>query len=322
MMDNKKKFGQFFTPKSLADKMVETVIKRLEAKNSMYKVCPRDLMQLTVLDPAVGSGEMLTSWCVAVADRVYDAERSWRDKIIGATIVDIHGQFGVVVQCIDGMFWVDERGRELYQPMLVDYGSGEDGWISSSEVRKIVSRKCDDDKCFNPEYQKILSEVAMNCYGYDIDPLCAELTKQSISDLTGVPAASFDEIIQCADYLLLEESYVFIDVVIMNPPYLGGSKISTVLGDDYRKQLKKRMATYHGRADLCSYFIQLAHDHVSDYGGFISIVATNTISQGKTRLCGLKTLVDRGCKIYNAETDVPWPGDAKVTVSIVHLEFE
>jgi len=321
-MDNKKKYGQFFTPKSLADKMVETVINRLEARKGMLRLSPRELMRLTVLDPAVGSGEMLTSWCVAVADRVYDAERSWRDKLVGAIVyVDKHEQTGVVLDCIDGPAYIEDVGSELYRPMLVDYGNDDKNWVSAWDV-KVTTLKSNDDKCFDQEYQKILGEVAMNCYGYDIDPSCVELAKQSLSDLAGIPAASFDKKIQCADYLLMEKSYVFIDIVIMNPPYLGGGKISTVLGDDYRKQLKKQMETYHGRADLCSYFIQLAYDHVNDYGGLISVVATNTISQGQTRKCGLKTLVDRGCEIYNAETDVPWPGDAKVTVSIVHLELE
>jgi hypothetical protein len=668
-MKNKKKYGQFFTPKLLADKMVETVINRLETKNGMYKACPRDLVQLTVLDPAVGSGEMLTSWCVAVADRVYDAECSSKNILIGATVyVDIHEQTGVVLDFIDGSVYIDDVGRELYQPVLVDYGNGDENWVSAWDVKVIISKNS-NDKFSDHEYKKIIGDVAMNCFGYDIDQSCVDLTKQNLSDLAGLSAHVFNANIQCADYLLLKERCAC-DVVIMNPPYLGGGKISTVLGDDYRKRLKKQIEStrintkceatktainsrlrakperpdplqltananlsfvgsyvlgmgfiltpderdaliakdkrnaerifpyiggeevntsptqdfhryvinfgemsleeasrwpdlieivrekvkperdkvkrvphkkywwhygdkrpalyqaiqdlprclvtslhskhliftwqpvnivfshalevfplekgsqfsilqsrihevwarllsssledrlryaatdcfenfpfpnetkltpntplekigkqlyearaqymidtdqgltktynalkdpdcldpriiqlrtlhkemdravlaaygwkdipvpaygthatpeekkamqafseevidrlfvlnaeraeaeeirskivdtsgvYHGRADLCSYFIQLAYEHVKDYGGLISIVATNTISQGKTRLCGIKTLVDKGCEIYNAETNVPWPGDAKVTVSIVHLDLE
>jgi hypothetical protein len=672
-MKNKKKYGQFFTPKSLSDKMVETVIKRLETKNGMYKVCPRDLMKLTVLDPAVGSGEMLTSWCVAVADLVYNAECSRKNRLIGATVyVDIHEQTGVVLDFIDGYVYMDDIGRELYQPMLIKYGDDDENWVSAWDV-KVVTSKNSNDKFSDPEYKKIIGEVAMNCFGYDIDQSCVDLTKQNLSYLTGISAYTFDANIQCADYLFLEERCSY-DIVIMNPPYLGGRKISSVFGDCYRKQLKNKIEStrsntkcetaktainsrlnpkperpdplqlaananlsfvgsyvlgmgftltpderdaliakdkrnaerifpyiggeevntsptqdfhryvinfgemsleeafrwpdlieivrekvkperdklrnnpdgrrlkqywwqhcrtrpalyqaiqdlprclvnsrvskhlmftfqssnrvfaesmyvfpmaayahfiliqsrihevwarllsssmktdlryaatdcfenfpfpnenqltpnaplekigkqlyearaqymidtdqgltktynalkdpdcldpriiqlralheemdravlaaygwedisvpaygtpatpeekkalqafseevidrlfvlnaerveaegvrskivdtsgvYNGRADLCSYFIQLAYEHIKDYGGLISIVATNTISQGKTRLCGLKTLVDKGCEIYNAETNVPWPGDAKVTISIVHLDLE
>jgi len=49
-------------------------------------------------------------------------------------------------------------------------------------------------------------------------------------------------------------------------------------------------------------------------------VFTNTISQGDTREAGLAPLLrDHGFLIYAADRDVPWPGKAKVTVSIVHL---
>lgn len=45
--------------------------------------------------------------------------------------------------------------------------------------------------------------------------------------------------------------------------------------------------------------------------------ATNTIHQGDTRMLALKPLVaDHGWKIYWARSDVPWPGEAAVAVSM------
>jgi hypothetical protein len=48
------------------------------------------------------------------------------------------------------------------------------------------------------------------------------------------------------------------------------------------------------------------------------MIATNTISQGDTREGGLLWLVAAGWTIYDATVDLPWPGEAAVTVSVVH----
>jgi hypothetical protein len=319
-MSNRKKYGQFFTPKTLADKLVETTISRLEARNAMYKLDPRSLMDLIVLDPAVGSGELLMSWCTAVADRVYKAEQFRRDKLIGSTVyVKPHEQTGIVLDCLDGTVYVEDAGRELYQPMLIEYCDGDKNWLSARDVEIVAASKCEDDLSFSSRYVKILREVVRCCFGYDIDPQCVSHAKRNLASLAEVPLSYFDDKILCDDFLFLSEQYAY-DVVLMNPPYLAGGKVSSVLGSRYQKQLKKEMEPYHGGSDLCAYFIQKAYECVDVYGGLISIMATNTISQGQTRRCGLKTLAENGCMIYNAQTNIQWPGDAKVTVSIVHLE--
>lgn len=107
-----------------------------------------------------------------------------------------------------------------------------------------------------------------------------------------------------------------------NPPFLGGRRISTLLGAPYLKRLKQRYREYHGNADLCAYFFLLAANLLERGGslGTISFIATQTISQGDTREVGLQPLVgERGCVIYEAVRSAPWPGDANVSVSIVHL---
>lgn len=52
--------------------------------------------------------------------------------------------------------------------------------------------------------------------------------------------------------------------------------------------------------------------------GTLGLIATNTIGQGDTRATGLQWLVDSGAIIYGAVPNMPWPGDAAVTVSVVH----
>lgn len=107
-----------------------------------------------------------------------------------------------------------------------------------------------------------------------------------------------------------------------NPPFLGGRRISTLLGVPYLKRLQTRYREFNGNADLCAYFFLLAANLLDEGGGLgtISYVATKTISEGDTRRAGLHPLcTERGCVIYEATKSVPWPGDAAVSVSIVHL---
>lgn len=109
---------------------------------------------------------------------------------------------------------------------------------------------------------------------------------------------------------------------IGNPPFLGGRRISTLLGSPYPKRLQKRYREFNGNADLCAYFFLLAANLLDDGGGLgtISYVATKTISEGDTRRAGLHPLcTERGCVIYEATKSVPWPGDAAVSISIVHI---
>ena len=108
------------------------------------------------------------------------------------------------------------------------------------------------------------------------------------------------------------------DVVVGNPPFLGGTKISTYWGADYLRRLKSTYPGPGGTADLCSYFFRLASKLIGD-SGIIGYIATNTIAQGNSRRNGLQMLVNDGWVIYDATRSRPWPGSAAVTVAVVHL---
>jgi hypothetical protein len=107
-----------------------------------------------------------------------------------------------------------------------------------------------------------------------------------------------------------------VEAVVGNPPFLRGKSISTVYGDAYLDWLGTE---YPGNksADLCAYFFRRAADLVGQHGAW-GLVATNTIAQGDTRITGLRTLLSVGWVIYDATDSVPWPGDAAVSVSLVH----
>ncbi|MBZ9916577.1 MULTISPECIES: Eco57I restriction-modification methylase domain-containing protein [unclassified Mesorhizobium] len=107
------------------------------------------------------------------------------------------------------------------------------------------------------------------------------------------------------------------DAIVGNPPFLGGTRISTELSKRYLQYL---MTLYEGggnRADLIVYFMRRAFELVANHGA-VGLVATNTVAQGDTRLAGLRYLLSQGAHIHHATRNFMWPGEAAVRVSIVH----
>jgi hypothetical protein len=111
------------------------------------------------------------------------------------------------------------------------------------------------------------------------------------------------------------------DVIVGNPPFLGGTRISTVLGDSYLAYLNEYFTETGNRMDLVAYFFRRAYDLLR-IGGTFGLIATNTISQGDTRSGGLTWICKHGGVIFGAKKRMKWPGTAAVVVSVVHVAKE
>jgi hypothetical protein len=109
------------------------------------------------------------------------------------------------------------------------------------------------------------------------------------------------------------------NVVLGNPPFMGGLKISGTFGERYRKWLEAAFAPFGGTADLCAAFFRRAFGLLRP-GGRLGLVATNTIGQGDTRESGLKVILAQGGRIPFAQRFVKWPGQASVEVNLVVLQ--
>jgi len=94
--------------------------------------------------------------------------------------------------------------------------------------------------------------------------------------------------------------------------------VSSRFGEAYRHWLPAVHAGAHGNADLSAHFFRRASSLIGR-NGTVGLIATNTIGQGDTRETGLGPLVNMGLTIYSAAPNMPWPGAAAVTVSVVHL---
>ena len=170
--------------------------------------------------------------------------------------------------------------------------------------------------------------------GIEINPYAAELARVTvwIGEIQWMRRNGFDvgrnpilkqlDTIECCDAILnpdgSEAEWPDADVVIGNPPFLGGKLMREVLGNDYVGQL---FATYSGRvpaeADLVVYWFAKTWERLaSGKAQRAGLVATNSIRGGANRRV-LDNLTAGGT-IYDAWDDEPWILDgAAVRVSLI-----
>lgn len=108
------------------------------------------------------------------------------------------------------------------------------------------------------------------------------------------------------------------DCVLGNPPYLGGKKISGAFGDNFLNYIKETFPPAGGLADFAVYFVRRDFQ-IINLKGFFSLILTNSISQGDSRLGGLEYITRQEGVITHAIKSTPWPGKAAVQVSLVTI---
>lgn len=135
--------------------------------------------------------------------------------------------------------------------------------------------------------------------------------------------------IECRDAILdlsnpeapLEPEWPKADFIVGNPPFLGGNKIRSELGDDYVESL---FALYDQRvpafADLCCYWFEKGRDQIRKGRlGRAGLLATQGIRGGANRVV-LDRIKDSGA-IFFAVSDSDWVLDgATVHVSMVGFD--
>ena len=183
-------------------------------------------------------------------------------------------------------------------------------------------------------FQRAFPEIGpANVKGIEINAYAAELARVSvwIGEIQWMRRNGFQEArdpilkpldtIECRDAILTPEGeepeWPEADVVIGNPPFLGGKLLITNLGEDYVSRI---FATYQGRvpaeADLVCYWFEKAVRHIeSGNATRAGLVATNSIRGGANRQV-LHTATDKH-RIFEAWSD-GWVIDgAAVRVSLV-----
>lgn len=209
-------------------------------------------------------------------------------------------------------------------------GSGNFLYIAYQELKRIEMLLLDAIKQRRKSEDKQIQMgfvTPQQFYGMDTNPFAVELArvtlmiarKIAIDNLKltepALPLDSLDNNIVCQDALFSEWQKA--DAIIGNPPFLGGKNIRRDLGDKYIDKVFKRFPDVKDSVDFCAYWFRLAHDHL-DEKGRAGLVATNSISQGKSRVAALDYITQNGGHIHEAVSTEPWLGEAKVHVSIVN----
>ena len=173
-----------------------------------------------------------------------------------------------------------------------------------------------------------------NVKGIEINSYAAELARVSVwigeiqwmrrNGFSGARDPILDPLdtIECRDAILnpdgTEPIWPTADVVVGNPPFLGGKLLRSTLGGGYVESLQRLYgARIHGEADLVCHWFDKAHRLVADGSiARVGLVATNSIRGGRNRAV-LDRIIEHGT-IYDAWSDEPWVVDgAAVRVSLV-----
>ncbi|MBD2559472.1 MULTISPECIES: DNA methyltransferase [Nostoc] len=213
-------------------------------------------------------------------------------------------------------------------------GSGNFLYMAYQEIKRIEMLLLDAIKQRRKSEDKQIQMgfvTPQQFYGMDTNPFAVELArvtlmiarKIAIDNLKltepALPLDSLDNNIVCQDALFSEWQKA--DAIIGNPPFLGGKHLRIALGDEYIDKVFKRFPNVKDSIDFCAYWFRLAHDHL-DETGRAGLVATNSISQGKSRVAALDYITKNGGHIHEAVSTEPWLGEAKVHVSIVNWSKE
>ncbi|MCY4134642.1 MAG: class I SAM-dependent DNA methyltransferase [bacterium] len=173
-----------------------------------------------------------------------------------------------------------------------------------------------------------------NVKGIEINPYAAELARVSVwighiqwmrrNGFTGIeePILKPLDTIECRDAIMTadgaEPDWPVTDVVIGNPPFLGGKLLKTHLGEDYVDRLFDVFSNrVPAEADLVCYWFEKAGRQIAEgKAKRAGLVATNSIRGGANRRTLQAATENR--PIFDAWSDEQWTIDgASVRVSLI-----
>lgn len=231
--------------------------------------------------------------------------------------------------------------KELGELKILDpaCGSGNFLYIALRELKnielEILSKIQDNFSSY--QIQDVYSIIDMKqFYGIDINEFAVELAKVTLSfgkkifndlflkyikkyqlsfdfqDKT-LPFDDLDNNIVVKDALFSE--WPSANIIIGNPPFLGGKYLRTEHGDEYAEKIYEKFPDTKGQPDFCVFWYQKAHDNHAER---IGLVGTNSVAQGVSRKASLELITKNNGIIINAVSTQVWSGTANVHVSIVN----
>ena len=246
--------------------------------------------------------------------------RYWEERIEAATTI---GELSAL-----------QLELQSYRVLYPACGSGNFLYMAYQELKRIemllLDKIAQRRKSANEQMQMGFV-TPKQFYGMDTNPLAVELArvtlmiarKIAIDNLKltepALPLDTLDNNIVCQDALFSEWQKA--DVIIGNPPFLGGINLRRDLGNEYTEKLYQQFPDVKGQADLCIFWFRKASDNLNK-SGRSGLVGTNSITQIAGKKASLDYIVSQGGFIHNAISTQEWSGDAAVHVSIVNWAKE
>ncbi|NJN72164.1 MAG: class I SAM-dependent DNA methyltransferase [Limnothrix sp. RL_2_0] len=227
---------------------------------------------------------------------------------------------------------LNELQLELQSYRVLDpaCGSGNFLYVAYQELKRIeqlLIQKIAERRKQPPSQIEMGFVTPLQFFGMDTNSFAVQLARVTMMiarkiaidkfelNEPALPLDSLDENIVCKDALF--NDWEKADAIIGNPPFLGGSRIRLELGDKYAEQVFQQFPDMRAQVDFASYWFRKAHDYLNKTGR-AGLVATNSISQGKSRSVSLDYISDNGGIIHHAISTQVWSGEAAVHVSIVN----
>jgi len=294
--DARRRSGSHYTPRTLTAPVVRTTLAPVLAALGPDPA-PARILQLVICDPAAGCGAFLLETCRQLADHL---RLAWQRHGPPDALPDRAREL-VALRCLRG---VDR------DPVAVDLARLS-LWL--------LARSTSPFTVFDPVVKHGDSLIGLTrAQRRTLAPATVDGLQRLAAALRidGAPVPAFAWESAFPDVFTRDNPGF--DCCLGNPPFLGGTRISTTLSAQYLKYLTTAFPGAGNRTDLVAYFFRRSYDLLRD-GGALGLIGTNTLAQGDTRGAGLAHLRERGATIYAATRRLKWPGSAAVVASVVHI---
>ena len=390
--DERRRSGSHYTPRALTEPIVEEALRPVLERLGR-SATPEAVLDLKILDPAMGSGAFLVEACRQLAARLVEAQTAHGGPPDLPPDEDelLHARRLVAQRCLYGVdrnpMAVDLARLSLWLATLaadheftfVDHalrcgdflvGLTKDGiaaahWAggaadrmalllvqdrpAKAEAERARIRNAAEglgDEALRPHLDRadrhlddvrLVGDAAVSAFFAADRPRAREVERARVLEALAFGGAGWQERLEPLAARLqggerpvrpfhfeIEFPEVFdrenpgFDAVVGNPPFLGGKRISTVLGGAYRDWLSSSHAESNRNSDVVAHFFRRAFGLLRE-GGALGLIATNTVAQGDTRATGLRWICANGGTIYSARRRLKWPGEAAVVVSVLHV---
>lgn len=282
--DRRRSSGAHYTPPSLCREVITEAARRLhdhladQSESAKFSA----LSSLSICDPAMGCGAF-----------VMEAISWLSDELAGCSSLEERTRLAIAARCVYGVD-VDPLAVEITRFRIRE--------LTEGAVEPSLTIKSGDS---------LIGE------GWSANDDSAERYQQSAPQTAQKTTPSREQFSWRKQFPRVARAGGF-DLIIGNPPFLGGRQCAAVMGNDYIARLHRAYPKSKKSADLCAFFFRRSADLCAPHGA-VGFIATNTIAQGATRESGLAYLVDRGCQIFSAWRRRQWPSEAAVKVSIIYL---